>query len=50
MGDATVISALGLFGDGTAPEAEEEALPASPAEWLTSLGAEEAEGAEAADE
>ncbi len=36
--DATVVSALGLFGEGV-PESEEEALPANPAEWLASLGA-----------
>ncbi len=38
--DATVVSALGLFGE-TAVEratAEEEALPVNPAEWLASLG------------
>jgi len=36
--DATVVSALGLFGEGPT-ETEEEALPANPAEWLASLGA-----------
>ena len=36
--DATVVSAFGLFGDGTT-EFGEEALPADPAEWLASLGA-----------
>jgi DNA-directed RNA polymerase subunit beta' len=36
--DATVVSALGLFGESL-PESEEEALPANPAEWLASLGA-----------
>ena len=35
--DATVVSALGLFGE-TVPESTEEALPANPAEWLASLG------------
>jgi DNA-directed RNA polymerase subunit beta' len=40
--DATVVSALGLFGEG-APESAEEALPANPAEWLASLGAQDAE-------
>ncbi len=40
--DATVVSALGLFGEGV-PESAEEALPANPAEWLASLGAQEAE-------
>jgi DNA-directed RNA polymerase subunit beta' len=38
--DATVVSALGLFGEGT-PESAEEALPANPAEWLASLGAQD---------
>jgi DNA-directed RNA polymerase subunit beta' len=37
--DATVVSALGLFGEGAGTETEEEALPANPAEWLASLGA-----------
>jgi DNA-directed RNA polymerase subunit beta' len=37
--DATVVSALGLFGD-TPVESAEEALPANPAEWLASLGAQ----------
>jgi DNA-directed RNA polymerase subunit beta' len=37
--DATVVSALGLFGE-PAPETEEEALPANPAEWLASLGSQ----------
>jgi len=45
--DATVVSALGLFGDA-APESEEDALPANPAEWLASLGdQDEAEPLEA---
>ena len=47
--DATVVSALGLFGD-VPPETAEEALPANPAEWLASLGTrtdEELEGEEA---
>ncbi len=35
--DATVVSALGLFGDDV-PESAEEAMPANPAEWLASLG------------
>jgi hypothetical protein len=35
-----VVSALGLFGEGT-PESAEEALPANPAEWLASLGAQD---------
>jgi len=39
--DATVVSALGLFGDAP-PESlgSEEALPADPAQWLASLGAQ----------
>jgi hypothetical protein len=38
---ATVVSALGLFGDAP-PESlgSEEALPADPAQWLASLGAQ----------
>jgi DNA-directed RNA polymerase subunit beta' len=36
--DATVVTALGLFGDGSA-EGSDESLPADPAEWLASLGA-----------
>ena len=39
--DATVVSAAGLFGDAL-PEStsSEEALPADPAQWLASLGAQ----------
>ena len=37
--DATVVSALGLFGDAPS-EGAEEVLPANPAEWLASLGAQ----------
>jgi DNA-directed RNA polymerase subunit beta' len=37
--DATVVSALSLFGD-VVPEREEEELPVNPAEWLASLGAQ----------
>ena len=37
--DATVVSALSLFGEA-APEREEEELPVNPAEWLASLGAQ----------
>jgi DNA-directed RNA polymerase subunit beta' len=39
--DATVVSAAGLFGD-VLPESgsAEEALPADPAQWLASLGAQ----------
>ena len=35
--DATVMSALGLFGDAPV-ESADDALPANPAEWLASLG------------
>jgi DNA-directed RNA polymerase subunit beta' len=38
--DATVVSALGLFGEG-GEVVEEEALPADPAEWLASLGTQD---------
>jgi DNA-directed RNA polymerase subunit beta' len=39
--DATVVSALGLFGDAVPESAsEEDALPADPAQWLASLGAQ----------
>jgi DNA-directed RNA polymerase subunit beta' len=37
--DATVVSALGLFGDSPV-ESADETLPANPAEWLASLGAQ----------
>ncbi len=47
--DATVVSALGLFGEGL-PEREEEALPVNPAEWLASLGAQKAEGEDSGDD
>ncbi len=40
--DATVVGAFGLVGEGEL--AEEEVLPADPAEWLASLGAPGAEG------
>ncbi len=47
--DATVVSALGLFGEAP-PDSLEEALPANPAEWLASLGAQgDSETAEAED-
>ncbi len=36
--DATVVSALGLFGEAPG-EGAEQLLPANPAEWLASLGA-----------
>ncbi len=49
--DATVVSALGLFGEGVELGTEEEALPADPAEWLASLGSQETEeSGEATDE
>jgi hypothetical protein len=35
-----VVSALGLFGE-TAGETESDSLPANPAEWLASLGAQD---------
>jgi DNA-directed RNA polymerase subunit beta' len=39
--DATVVSALGyLGGDASESLVDEEALPANPAEWLASLGAD----------
>ncbi len=44
--DATVVSALGLFGEPVPGVSEEEALPANPAEWLASLGAQEGDGEE----
>jgi DNA-directed RNA polymerase subunit beta' len=47
--DATVVSALGLFGE-TVPESEEEALPADPAEWLASLGTQREGGEDAPEE
>jgi len=37
--DATVVSALGLFGESDGDLVKEDALPANPAEWLASLGA-----------
>jgi DNA-directed RNA polymerase subunit beta' len=43
--EATVMAALGLFGDEL-PETADDALPADPAEWLASLGGDE-EAAEA---
>jgi DNA-directed RNA polymerase subunit beta' len=48
--DATVVSALGLFGDGVSPELDEDALPANPAEWLASLGTQDEDGEAATDE
>jgi DNA-directed RNA polymerase subunit beta' len=38
--EATVMAALGLFGDEL-PETADDALPADPAEWLASLGGDE---------
>jgi hypothetical protein len=45
--DATVVSAAGLFGD-VLPESgsAEEALPADPAQWLASLGAQDGDSDE----
>jgi DNA-directed RNA polymerase subunit beta' len=37
--DATVMTALGLFGEA-APESADESLPSDPAQWLASLGAQ----------
>jgi len=48
--DATVVSALGLFGDGEPSGVDEDALPANPAEWLASLGTQEEDGEAATDE
>ncbi len=44
--DATVVSALGLFPDAPLEGvvSEEEALPADPAQWLASLGAQTGDG------
>jgi len=47
--DATVVSALGLFGETDGEAVAEDALPANPAEWLASLGAQTDETGEAAD-
>jgi DNA-directed RNA polymerase subunit beta' len=47
--DATVVSALGLFGEAPT-EGAEEVLPANPAEWLASLGTQVADADEAEDE
>ncbi len=41
--DATVVSALGLFGE-TPMEAADDTLPANPAEWLASLGTQSDDG------
>ncbi len=46
--DATVVSALGLFGD-VPMESSEESMPANPAEWLASLGTQ-TDGDEAGDQ
>ena len=47
--DATVVSALGLFGE-TPTESTADLLPANPAEWLASLGAQRGAGEEAAED
>jgi len=47
--DATVMSALGLFGDAPV-ESAADALPANPAEWLASLGTTGDETTEAGDD
>ena len=47
--EATVMGALGLFGDEI-PETGDDALPADPAEWLASLGGDEAEPEDKDDE
>jgi len=47
--EATVMAALGLFGDEI-PETGDDALPADPAEWLASLGGDEAEPEDKDDE
>ena len=45
--DATVVSALGLFGETVPSESHEEALPVNPAEWLASLGSQDDDGDDA---
>jgi DNA-directed RNA polymerase subunit beta' len=40
---ASVVTALGLFGESLPAESTEDALPANPAEWLASLGNQEDE-------
>jgi DNA-directed RNA polymerase subunit beta' len=47
--EATVMAALGLFGDEV-PETADDALPADPAEWLASLGGDDKAEAEEAEE
>ena len=47
--EATVMAALGLFGDEV-PETADDALPADPAEWLASLGGAEEESEEESEE
>ena len=47
--DATVVSALGLFGEGPL-EGSEDVLPANPAEWLASLGTQTPDADQAAEE
>jgi len=48
--DATVVSALGLFGETAGEISEQDAIPANPAEWLASLGAQTGDAGEAAPE
>jgi DNA-directed RNA polymerase subunit beta' len=48
--DATVVSALGLFGEGVPMDETEDQLPANPAEWLASLGSQEGDDAEATED
>ena len=43
--DAEAVSALGIFGEGIA-DSEEDLLPSNPAEWLASLGVQDAEETE----
>ena len=45
--EASVMTALGIFGEDI-PESVDDSLPANPAEWLASLGAQTTEPAEAA--
>ena len=47
--DATVVSALGLFGEAPL-EGAGQALPANPAEWLASLGTNSADAEEPSEE
>ena len=47
--DATVVSALGLFGEAPL-EGASDSLPANPAEWLASLGTQSGDTEEASEE